>query len=265
MIAETLQRIVQLTPLAHVLARIDALVRPVEKRAADLRAALGRTLAEDVLVDRSIPEAALALRDGWALESDLTTDAGPYAPAPVPAAVRIETGQPLAADVDAVAPFDAVAISHGLAQALSPVGPGDGVLAVGADATQGSTLIQAGRRLDGVQIALLEAMGLRSVQVREPAFITRGRLRSDQIMEAAVACIAHAVRCTGALAEGEQNSREPLEHALTQLDADAVIVIGGTRLRQKRLHSCDACVVGPGRGARQASLLLSANTDRRQA
>ncbi len=228
MIAETLQRIVRLTPLEHVLARIDALVRPVEKRAADLRAALGRTLAEDVLVDRSIPEAALALRDGWALESDLTTDAGPYAPAPVPAAVRIETGQPLAADVDAVAPFDAVAISHGLAQALSPVGPGDGVLAVGADATQGSTLIQAGRRLDGVQIALLEAMGLRSVQVREPRLlITRGRLRSDQIMEAAVACIAHAVRCTGALAK-VSDSREPLEHALTQLDADAVIVIGGT-------------------------------------
>jgi molybdopterin molybdotransferase len=222
------QRIARLAPIEHVLARIDALVRPVEKGAAELRAALGRTLAEEVLVDRAIPETALALRDGWAVKSDLTTDAGPYALAPVGAALRIETGQPLPADTDAVAPFEAVAISNGLAQALSPVGPGEGVLAAGADAIRGRTLVQAGRRLDGVRTALLAAMGLRSVQVREPrVLITRARPESDRIIDAAVECMVHAARCTGALAK-VSDSKEPLEHALTQIDADAVIVIGGT-------------------------------------
>jgi len=66
----TPQRIVRLTPLDDVLARIDALVKPVEARAtASLTDALGRTLADDIVIAAPIPPAALALRDGWAVRS----------------------------------------------------------------------------------------------------------------------------------------------------------------------------------------------------
>jgi molybdopterin biosynthesis enzyme len=225
---ETPQRIVRLTPLDDVLARIAARVKPVDARIAGLTAALGRTLADDVVIEEPIPKTALALRDGWAVSSDLTADAGPYAPAPMPAATRIDTGEPLPSHADAVAALEAVALRNGQAQALSPVAPGEGVLAAGADVTQGATLMHAGQRLGHVQIALLASVGMRSVPIREPRLrIARARPRADGMIDAAVECIAHAIRCAGALAViGDEH--EALEHALTQADFDAVAVVGGT-------------------------------------
>jgi len=52
------QRIARLTPLADVLARLDALVKPVTPRTAELAAALGRTLAEDVVLHAPTPATA---------------------------------------------------------------------------------------------------------------------------------------------------------------------------------------------------------------
>src|SRR5262249_10022402 len=153
------QRIARLRPLADVLARLDALVKPVMPRAADLAAALGRTLAEDVVIHAPIPATARALRDGWAVSSDLTTDAGAYAPAPLPSAAWVDVGEALPGDADAVAPLDAVAIRDGVAQALAPVGPGEGALPTGADVAPGTTLLPAGRRPRGLPGAPLAAAG----------------------------------------------------------------------------------------------------------
>ena len=75
------QRIARLTPLTGVLARIDALVTPVEPRQAKVAAAHGYVLAADVVAPSGLPAAALALRDGFALQAEATTDAGGYAPA----------------------------------------------------------------------------------------------------------------------------------------------------------------------------------------
>jgi molybdopterin molybdotransferase len=225
----TPQRIARLTPLDDVLARIDALVKPVAARAtAVLTDAVGRTLAEDIVIEAPIPHAALALRDGWAVQSELTTDAGPYAPAPLPAAVRIDMGKPIPSDADAVATLDAVAMRDGKAQALSPVAPGEGVLPAGADVARGATLIRAGRRLSRLELALLAALGIRSARIREPRLaLARARSRGDRMIDAAVECIAHAIRCEGGLAVvREQN--EALEDALRAADADAVVVVGGT-------------------------------------
>ena len=72
------QRIARLTPLSDVLARLDGLVRPVPARASDLSGALGSTLAEDVVANAPVPATARALRDGWAVRADHTTDAGTY-------------------------------------------------------------------------------------------------------------------------------------------------------------------------------------------
>ena len=49
--APDLQRIDRLTPLADVLALIEARVAPVAARSSDPQAALGRILAEDVIID----------------------------------------------------------------------------------------------------------------------------------------------------------------------------------------------------------------------
>jgi len=221
------QRITRLTPLADVLARLDALVKPVTPRTTEAAAALGQTLAEDVIIHAPVPATARALRDGWAMSSDLTTDAGAYAPVPLPAAVWVDVGEPLPGDADAVAPLDAVAMRDGAAQALAPVGPGEGVLPPGADVARGATLLPAGRRLGGLEIALLAAAGVAEARVRAPRLrLVRAAPGSDAVIDAAIACIADAIASQGGIAAvGAQHS---LADALADATADAVVVVGGT-------------------------------------
>src|ERR1700704_3750613 len=109
---DTTQRIAQLTPLEAVLARIDALVAPVAAREVALASAIGRFVASDLIV-AARPRMAVALRDGWAVNSGLAQDAGPYAPAPLPGATRIDVGDPMPAGADAVAAIDAVVVRDG--------------------------------------------------------------------------------------------------------------------------------------------------------
>src|SRR5258708_38732343 len=126
------QRIARLTPLADVLARLDALVRPVAPRTVELAAAVGQTLAEDVIIHAPVPATALALRDGWAASSVLTPDASAYAPAPLPSAVWVDLGEPPPGDADAVAPIDRVVTRYAVAQSLRPVAPGEDAWPTGA-------------------------------------------------------------------------------------------------------------------------------------
>jgi molybdopterin biosynthesis enzyme len=222
------QRIAKLTPLADVLVRVDALVRLVAARRADLAAAPGRILAEDVVVASPLPAVSVALRDGWAVRSELTADAGGYAPAPLPSAMRIDVGQPLPAGADAVAPLDAVTLRDGQAQALAQVDPGDGVLPAGADAAAGTTLLPAGRRLGRAQVALLAAAGVAAVQVRAPRLrVLRTRPGGDAILDAVAECIAGSIAAEGGVPV-VPDPNAGLEFGLIDADVDGVVAIGGT-------------------------------------
>jgi molybdopterin molybdotransferase len=225
--ADKSQRIARLTPLDDVLARIDALIEPVPPHVTDVSAALGGTLAEDIVVEAAIPAAARALRDGWAVASELTTDASAYAPVPLPSARRVDVGEPLPAGTDAVAPLDAVTIRDGVAQALAPSGPGEGVLPAGADVGRGATFMQAGRRLDRLHVGLLAAAGVARVSIRAPRLrLVRSGRRDDVIIDTALACIADAIGTVGGMVvTGDPNG---LPDALADTAADAVIVVGGT-------------------------------------
>ena len=80
MVEEMPQRIARLTPLDDVLARIDALVKPIAARTADLSSALGFTLAADILIGRRAPIAvdfALVLHRAREVGCALELDAQP--------------------------------------------------------------------------------------------------------------------------------------------------------------------------------------------
>ena len=226
--APDLQRIDRLTPLADVLALIEARVAPVAARSSEPQAALGRILAEDVIIETSLPRTALALRDGWAVRSDLTADAGPYAPMPLAAAKRIETGEPLPRGADAVAPLDTVTLRAGAAHAMSPVSPGEGVLPAGADAAGGALVVPAGRCLGRLEVAVLMAADIKTVRLREPRLhLVRVRPQPDRILGAAIECIADAIRSQGGVAV-VHSGEAGLENALNDSNADAVVTVGGT-------------------------------------
>jgi molybdopterin molybdotransferase len=226
MVADSeIQRIARLTPLADVLASFDLSVGPVEPREEAVSKALGLTLAASAVIAEGHPKAALALRDGYAVRSDATLDASSYAPAPLsPAPMRVDTGEALPADADAVAPLDAVLMRGTEVSALAAVAPGEGVLAPNADATAGLQLRLAGARLRRIDVALLTALGIERVLVRQPR-VRVVRTGPGGIIHAAATLIASAIDGeSGTAVTGDTT----LEAALSDQSADMVVAIGGT-------------------------------------
>ena len=224
--SETIQTISRLTPLADVLAMVDLRVKPVTPRTLDVTAAAGRTLATDALASAR-PTATLALLDGWALAADTTLGAGGYTTVPLlHPPQRIETGQPLPPDTDSVAPFDAIKISNGNAEALVTINPGDGVLAAGGDNDPAIPLRRAGERLRMTDLAAFAATGLSRLTVREPR-IRVLPLRGSGIVIAAARLIASDIERRGGAAKLDDAGRD-LGTVLAAENTDAIIVIGGT-------------------------------------
>lgn len=228
MVADSeLQRIARLTPLADVLASFDIGVGAVAPREETVANALGRTLAADVAAQAARPARATALRDGFALRAELTTDASTYAPAPIsPAPPLVEIGEPLPEDADAVIDRDAVKVQAGGAFAFATVAPGEGVVPQGADAASGTVLKMAGGRLRRIDAAALSALGIERVAIREPKLNVVCMSRGD-VAAGAAALIASAIEAEGGLAQRKDNA---LEAAMQDESADAVVAIGGTGL-----------------------------------
>jgi molybdopterin biosynthesis enzyme len=225
------QRIARLTPLAEVLALIDAQVAVVSPREADLTAALGQVLASDVVAQSGLPASSRALRDGFAVSAEATADAGGYAPALLAdPPVRVDVGDALPDGADAVAPLDAIAVQDGRYEALAAVTPGEGVLPAGGDVAAGTVLRRAGTRLRGIDVAVLTAAGIDQVSVRTPHIqVLRSRTGNDVVIDAAQALLADALAAEGATLSGETAGVTPdLSSGLRNTAADAVIVIGGT-------------------------------------
>jgi molybdopterin molybdotransferase len=165
------------------------------------------------------------LRDGFAVLAAATHDASPYAPAPLPAAARVDVGTRLPAGADAVAPLDAVTLRDGRPQAIASVTVGEGVLPAGADADGKTVLLAAGRALGAAAVATLAVAQVERVCVRAPRLRVL-RLRRDPILDAAAAWVARAIASAGGLAQIDAGGR--LDEALQGEDADAVVAIGGT-------------------------------------
>jgi molybdopterin molybdotransferase len=220
-----IQRIARLTPLADVLASFDLSIRPVAPREEALAKAVGLALAADIKAASGHPQATLALRDGYAVRADETLDASSYAPAPLTGApARIDTGEPLPEDADAVATLDMVQTRGAQAEALAVVAPGEGTLAPDADAAAGLKLRLSGAALRRIDVALLADFGIERVMVRQP------RVRVVCTSPGAVA--KSAARFLGSAIEhecGQAISGDiTLEAALNDGSADMVVAIGGT-------------------------------------
>jgi molybdopterin molybdotransferase len=241
-----IQRIERLTPLADVLARIDALVAPVAPSERPIEQALGLVLAADIRVDRH-PAVPLALRDGYAVRSEETGDAGSYAPAPLSLASRLDVGDPLPPTADAVAPIDAVDDRARPPQALAPVAPGEGVLAAGQDTDPATPVLSSGRRLHSVDLAVLAAVGITRVAVRVPA-VRVATVRQNPVAHAIASLLAGLI----APAATVESSRDVDAVLLDAGDADAIIIIGGsgsgTRDDSVRLLARAGCVEAHGIG-----------------
>jgi molybdopterin biosynthesis enzyme len=225
-VSETIQTIARLTPLSDVHSMVDIEVKPVTPRTIDLNAAQGRTLANDAM-SRARPNVPIAMIDGWAIDADTTLGAGGYTPALLlQTPTRIEVGQPMPPGTDSVAPYDAIKLTNGRAEALMTINPGDGVLAAGGDCDPAIPLRRAGDRLSLTDIAAFAAAGIARITVREPR-VRVLPLRGSAITNAAARLIMGDIERRGGAARLDDPGRD-LGAILGAESADAIIVIGGT-------------------------------------
>src|SRR5262245_18108809 len=221
------QRIARLTPLTEVLGRIDATVGAVAPRRMATARSVGRVLAEDVIGAAAVPAGARALRDGFAVMADATSDASSYAPVSLMPPRRVDVGDALPAGTDAVTPLDIVVERDGQFSVIEPVAPGDCVLDAGADIGAGATLRRAGSPVRAADAAALAAAGIGDISVREPRIcVAPTRPAHDAIITAATELIAAAAAAKG----GSPKRASDLSSAFANQDADAIIIIGGTGL-----------------------------------
>jgi molybdopterin molybdotransferase len=220
------QRIARLTPLGAILALIGARVGAVNPEKRAVEAAFGCALAEDVVAS-DCPPRAVALRDGFAVDAAALADAGPYAPVALPLTMRrIEVGEPLPDDANAVLALDAVALRGNRAAAVAAVAAGEGVLPAGGDATPQAPLRRVGERMRAIDLAVVRAAGIKEVTIRAPRIaIVPGGAANSAVIDAAIALVCRAVADAGGVVTG---SSILLEAALNEQQTDAVIAVGGT-------------------------------------
>ena len=173
------------------------------------------------------PTSSIALADGFAVDAAAVADAGPYAPALLPALPQwIEAGQSLPGGTDAVAPLDAITQRGERVEVIAPVLTGQGILPAGGDAAAQTVLRRAGERMRDIDCAVAAAVGFAELNVREPRiWIARGRAATTPLIDAGLAMLARFVGKSGATIHGELTD---LHEALARDEADAVIALGGT-------------------------------------
>jgi len=150
--------------------------------AVDLLRAAGRVLAEPIIADRDIPPFPRSTRDGYAVRSeDLASlparlkvigeiKAGPLPDKVVPIlnpgeTISIMTGAPAPRGTDAVVMVEYTTLHGDLVEISSRVAPGENIVPQGAEARQGSLMVDRGARMDEADVALAASVGKSRLQV----------------------------------------------------------------------------------------------------
>jgi molybdopterin molybdotransferase len=150
-------------------------IAPLGAQTAVLGEALGRVLAQPVIAPRDQPPFAVSEMDGYALRAadtpgrlkiigESAAGHGFVGSCGTGMAVRISTGAALPDGADAVV-MQEEARREGDVIEVSQAAPGQHVRPRAMDFSAGTPLLEAGRRLDGVALALAAAMGMAQLPV----------------------------------------------------------------------------------------------------
>ncbi|HEY7649895.1 MAG TPA: gephyrin-like molybdotransferase Glp [Methylomirabilota bacterium] len=180
----------------EALAQMLARVRALDTERVDVRAALGRVLAEPVLSRREIPPWPNSSMDGYAVRAADTTrtpvtlkvieripaGAMPSRTLGPGEAARIFTGAPLPAGADAVIPQEDVEADETRVTIARTVETGAYIRPRGEDVRVGDRVLEPGRPIGAAEIGLLATLGHSPVLVhRRPrvAVLSTGNELAD--------------------------------------------------------------------------------------
>ena len=250
----------QRTEVPVALAWIDLHATRLPDEPVGLEDATGRTLAAAVIAPLDVPGFDRAAMDGYALRGTETAGASEYNPLAFPvlgqampghpfsgtvpalSAVRIMTGAPVPADVDAVVPAEYATENAGMIEITRPVAPGQHVGHRGEDIRTGSAALDAGRRLRPQDVGLVASLGLPEVTVtRQPRvriLVTGNEVKTPgtpkgayEIYDANSYMLRGLVARDGGVLETQYrlgDEQDPIRSALVAPGADVILVSGGS-------------------------------------
>ena len=177
-----------LLPVDQVIAELLAKVSPTREIVTCLLDdALGRYLAGDITSGIDVPGQANSAMDGYAVNSSEIAADGVYrvsgripagsvgGPLEVGTVARIFTGAPIPPGADAVVIQEDTepAVGCGNSVVIKVVSiPGENVRPRGQDISQGTTLLERGRRLSPQDLGLIASVGIAAVEVFKPLTIS---------------------------------------------------------------------------------------------
>lgn len=240
------------TPVAEVLALIDARTRPLERELVTATEATGRVLAGGVVSGVDVPSFARSAMDGFAVRSAdapgemrLVGESLPARPfggaVSLGQCVRIMTGAAIPVGADAV-----VMVEHasevGGRVTVPAVAAGKHVARVGEDVTAGREVLPAGRRLRPQDVGLLASIGAAAVSVvRRPrvAILATGDELlppgsvpvAGRVVDSNGPMLAALVARDGGMVLPVRyvaDTFDALRYAVSRADADVVLVSGGS-------------------------------------
>lgn len=246
--------------LDDALRAVLARTAPLEGEEIDLRAALGRWLAEDVVAQLPVQGFDNSAMDGFAVRATDTADARPGSPVALelvgesraghPAsdalgagqAIAISTGAMLPAGADAVVRVESTGRRGDRVLVAAPVARGLDVRRAGEDIAAGERVLTQGSRIGPAQLGVLASVGHDPVRChRRPrvAVLTSGdelRMPGEPLSPGAVRnSNSYSVPALAAIAGAEISSvawtpDEPestLAAVEAGLEADVTLVCGG--------------------------------------
>lgn len=176
-------------------AKIIAEIEPLASERVDLRDALGRVLAQDIVAPLTLPPWDNSAMDGYAVHAEdidlastdtpvilpvlATIAAGHFAPAPLRrgSAMRIMTGAPLPAGADTVVRVEDTDAGLEHVTIRSARDARRNLRFSGEDFRTGETVLAAGTPVHAAQIGILASVGAATVEVRrrpQVAFLGSG-------------------------------------------------------------------------------------------
>ena len=167
----------QLLPLDDALARLLGQLTPLaEQETVDLAGALDRVLAQSINAPINVPGGDNSAMDGYALRAQDSSSrlqligeslAGhPFSGAIQPGqCVRIMTGALIPAGADTVVMQEKVQVDGDGILLAEPSPAGDNIRRAGEDIALGSQVLEAGHRINALDIGLLASLGLAQLPV----------------------------------------------------------------------------------------------------
>lgn len=181
--------VVSVTPASSLILSYEEAARTVQQHAAAVRPrhaetvplldSLDRTLAQKVIADRDQPPFARSTRDGFACRSADLAQLKPLtltgrlrageswtgSPLQTGQAIEIMTGAPVPPGADCVLMVEHVRAEQDRIVPSRALQPGENIVAAGAEARDGATLIEPGTRIGPQHIALAAACGYEALSV----------------------------------------------------------------------------------------------------